>query len=66
MEKVKKPMLLAREDLVKQIADAVNNCDLPPIIVLGVLEIMYQQAAAAVDAEYKKEKEEYEKAISGV
>lgn len=58
-----KPVLVAREDMTKEIADAIYRSRLPMFVVEPVLEKLLAEVRVAVQQEYIKDKEEYEKRL---
>lgn len=63
---MEKPMLLAREDFINKLTILINESKLPAIILEPVLENVLSQTKVAINQQYIKEKEEYEKSISDI
>lgn len=59
-------MLLAREDFIDKLTILINESKLPAIILEPVLENVLNQTKVAINQQYIKEKEEYEKSISDI
>lgn len=57
---MEKPILIARAELAKDIADVINRSRLPLIIVEPILGDLLAEVQAKIQQQYEKEKEEYE------
>ena len=60
-----KPLLIAREEMAEEIAQAIDRSKLPLIVVEPVLERFLSETRALIRQEYEKEKAAYEKAVEG-
>lgn len=61
-----KPLLLVREDFIKNMTNLINNSKLPVIILESILQDFLNQTKYAIKQQYDAEKEEYEKSISDI
>ena len=61
-----KPLLLVREDFIKNMTNLINNSKLPVIILEPILQVFLNQTKYAIKQQYDAEKEEYEKSISDI
>lgn len=55
----KKPLSIARNDLMNSMVDAINNSYLPIMIVEYVVKDLYMEVRAMAQKQYDKEQEEY-------
>lgn len=55
----KKPLSVARNDLMNSMVDAINNSYLPIMIVEYVVKDLYMEVRAMAQKQYDKEQEEY-------
>ena len=55
----KKPLSVARNDLMNNMVDAINNSYLPIMIVEYVVKDLYMEVRAMAQKQYDKEQEEY-------
>ena len=60
---VAKPITVAREEFKQNILQLCENSGLPPFIVEDVLKYFLEQVHIASVEQYKRDKEEYDKAI---
>lgn len=58
-EIAKKPLSVARNDLMNNMVDAINNSYLPIMIVEYVVKDLYMEVRAMAQKQYDKEQEEY-------
>lgn len=58
-----KPILLAREEMIKSLTSVINQSGVPLPMVEPVLEKLLTEVRMAVQQQYIKEKEEYEKSL---
>ena len=56
-------MLLAREEMINDIATAINQSHVPLPVVESVLKDMLNEVRIAIQQQYVKEKELYEKSL---
>ncbi len=61
-----KPLLLVREDFIKNMTNLINNSKLPVIILEPILQDFLNQTKYTIKQQYDAEKEEYEKSISDI
>lgn len=55
-----KPLLLVREDFIKNMTNLINNSKLPVIILEPILQVFLNQTKYAIKQQYDAEKEAYE------
>ena len=60
MTEVKKPLLVAREELLQAVANDITSSGLPLIIVLPLMESLVRGLSEALSAQYNNEKAQYE------
>lgn len=58
-EITQKPLSVARNDLMSDMVDAINNSHLPIMIVEYVVKDLYMDIRAMAQKQYDKEQEEY-------
>ena len=58
-EIIQKPLSVARNDLMSDMVDAINNSHLPIMIVEYVVKDLYMDVRAMAQKQYDKEQEEY-------
>lgn len=58
-EIAKKPLSVARNDLMNNMVDAINNSYLPIMIVEYVVKDLYMEVRAMAQKQYDKEQDEY-------
>lgn len=58
-----KPILLAREEMIQSLTSVINQSGVPLSMVEPVLEKLLTEVRMAVQQQYIKEKEEYEKSL---
>ena len=56
---IQKPLSVARNDLMSDMVDAINNSHLPIMIVEYVVKDLYMDVRAMAQKQYDKEQEEY-------
>lgn len=56
---IQKPLSVARNDLMSDMVDAINNSHLPIMIVEYVVKDLYMDIRAMAQKQYDKEQEEY-------
>lgn len=61
---VAKPITVAREEFKQNILQLCEKSGLPPFIVEDVLKYFLEQVHIAAIEQYKRDKEEYEKALN--
>lgn len=64
MNEIQKPITVAREEFKQDILQLCENSGLPPFIVEDVLKYFLEQVHIAAIEQYKRDKEEYEKALN--
>ena len=63
MNNIAKPITVAREEFKQDILKLCEKSGLPPFIVEDVLKYFLEQVHIASVEQYKRDKEEYDKAI---
>lgn len=63
MSEIKKPITVARQEFIESLITICNNSGLPLFVVEDVLKYLIEQVHIASIEQYKREKEEYEKAL---
>lgn len=58
-----KPMSLIREEVKKELADTINNSNLPPFIIEPILQDFLREVHVAVVRQYENDKAMYEKSL---
>lgn len=61
---IAKPITVAREEFKQNVLQLCENSGLPPFIVEDVLKYFLEQVHIAAIEQYKRDKEEYEKALN--
>lgn len=61
---IAKPITVAREEFKQNILQLCESSGLPPFIVEDVLKYFLEQVHIAAIEQYKRDKEEYEKALN--
>ena len=62
-EKIKKPIMLAREDLINTLTKEINESGLPPFIIEPILQSFLAETKKAMRRQYEIEKQQYEDAL---
>lgn len=60
---ISKPITVAREEFKQDVLKLCENSDLPIFVVEDVLKYLLEQIHIATIEQYKRDKEEYDKAI---
>ena len=63
MNEVKKPLLVAREELLQAVTNDITSSRLPLIIVLPLMESLVRGLEEALATQYNNEKAKYEAAL---
>lgn len=63
MNEVKKPLLVAREELLQAVTNDITSSGLPLIIVLPLMESLVRGLNEALATQYSNEKAQYEAAL---
>lgn len=63
MNEVKKPLLVAREELLQAVTNDITSSGLPLIIVLPLMESLVRGLNEALATQYNNEKVQYEAAL---
>jgi len=63
MNEVKKPLLVAREELLQAVTNDITSSGLPLIIVLPLMESLVRGLNEALATQYNNEKAQYEAAL---
>lgn len=58
-----KPMSLIREEVKKELADTINNSNLPPFIIEPILQDFLREVHVAVVKQYENDKTMYERSL---
>ena len=61
---IAKPITVAREEFKQEILQLCESSGLPPFIVEDVLKYFFYHVHIAAIEQYKRDKEEYEKALN--
>lgn len=61
---VAKPITVAREELKQDILQLCEESGLPPFVVEDILKYFIEQVHIAAIEQYKRDKEEYDKALN--
>jgi len=64
MNEVKKPLLVAREELLQAVTNDITSSGLPLIIVLPLMESLVRGLNEALATQYSNEKAQYEAALN--
>ena len=63
-EKLTKPMSVARQELMEQLVDAINNCQLPLFVIEYVLQDMLNTVQTAAQEQNEREMAQYKQQLN--
>lgn len=63
-DKLTKPMSVARQELMEQLVDDINNCQLPLFVVEYVLQDMLNTVRAAAQEQNEREMAQYKQQLN--
>ena len=58
-----KPFTVAYEDFRQELADLINNCGLPAVLIKSILQHYLNEVTIIANKQYMSEKAEYEKSL---
>lgn len=59
-----KPMSLVREEVKRELADTINNSNLPPFVIEPILQDFLREVHIAVVRQYEHDKSMYEQSLN--
>ena len=59
-----KPISLIREEVKKELADIINNSNLPPFVIEPILQDFLREVHVAVVRQYENDKVVYERSLN--
>lgn len=59
-----KPVSLIREEVKNELADTINNSNLPPFIIEPILQDLLREVHVAVVRQYENDKAMYERSLN--
>lgn len=63
-EMITKPMSVERQEFIDNLLESINSCNLPLFVIEPILQDMLASVKAAVQEQYKVEKEQYEQLLA--
>lgn len=62
-EKLIKPISVVRQELIEQLVDDINNCQLPMFVIEPILQDMIHMVRTAAQKQYEADKAQYEEML---
>lgn len=59
-----KPVSLIREEVKSELADTINNSNLPPFVIEPILQDLLREVHVAVVRQYENDKAMYERSLN--